>query len=258
MRQTRAFIEGNEPLLPGTGILWLRAPDVARAAAPGQFLLARCSDGYDPLLRRPLSVHRIKPGTGAEGSIAVLYSQSGAGTAYLRTRRPGDELDIIGPLGKGFTVHRSSRNLLLVGSGWGLSPLVALADQQTAAGRNVVLLAGAATAAQLYPPALLAPEVELAVATEDGSAGRRGTVLDLVEEYWSWADESYACGSAAMYGSLAALTAGMWPRKPVQVLAEMPMACGVGACYACTMETRKGPRLACKDGPRVLLSDLVF
>ncbi|MEK7217141.1 MAG: dihydroorotate dehydrogenase electron transfer subunit, partial [Chloroflexota bacterium] len=68
MRQTRAFIEGNEPLLPGTGILWLRAPDVARAAAPGQFLLARCSDGYDPLLRRPLSVHRIKPGTGAEGS----------------------------------------------------------------------------------------------------------------------------------------------------------------------------------------------
>ena len=256
MQQLRAIIESNEPLLPGTGILWLRAPDVARAAVPGQFLLARCGDGYDPLLRRPLSIHRIKPGAGAEGSIAVLYSQSGAGTAYLRSRRPGDELDIIGPLGKGFTVHRSSRNLLLLGSGWGLAPLIALADRETAAGRNVVLLAGAASASQLYPPARLPPEVELAVATEDGSAGRKGAVVDLAEEYWAWADEVYACGSTAMYGNLALRTAGLWPRKPVQVLAEMPMACGVGACYACTIETRKGPRLACKDGPRVLLADL--
>lgn len=255
MHQVRATIESNDALLPGASILWLRAPDVARDAAPGQFLLARCGDGYDPLLRRPLSIHRIQPGPG-RGRIAVLYSQSGAGTAYLRSRRPGDELDIIAPLGRGFAVHRSSRNLLLLGSGWGLSPLIALAERETAAGRNVTLLAGAPNAGQLYPPALLPPEVELAVATGDGSAGRQGDVLDLVEEYWPWADEVYACGSPSMYVSLAQRTGGLWPRKPVQVLAEMPMACGVGACYACTIDTRKGPRLACKDGPRMALSDL--
>lgn len=259
MQQTAAPVISNGPLLPGQGLLWLDAPQVAREAQPGQFLLARCSEGYDPLLRRPLSIHRIvQPAPDRAGAIAVLYSLHGAGTAYLKQRRAGDLVDVVAPLGRGFAVHRTSRNLLLLGSGWGLSPLVALAEQQVAAGRNVTLVAGAPSAAQVYPLDLLPPEVEVAVTTEDGTSGRCGRPVDVVEDYWSWADEIYACASMAGYAVLAGRVSGLWPKKPVQILAEVAMACGVGACYACSVETRRGLRLACSDGPRMLLSDLAL
>ena len=259
MKQTLAEIESNQPIMEGMNLMWLRTPDVARAAAPGQFLMARCSDGFEPLLRRPLSVHRIRLGhRGTPAGIAILYSIHGPGTAYLQTRVPGDALDLIGPLGRGYSVHRASRNLLLIGSGWGVSPLVGLAELQTAYGASVTLLAGAPRAALLFPPALLPPEVELVTATDDGSAGHQGPITDRAPEYWAWADEIYACGGSALYSALAGHAAAQWPKKRVQVLAEMPMACGLGACYSCTIDTRRGPKLSCKDGPRIYLDELLL
>ncbi len=260
MRQFLAEVASNQPIMDGVNLMWLKAPDVAREGQPGQFLMVRCGEGYDPLLRRALSIHRMGliPGTGNERGFALLYSIAGQGTAYLRSRRPGDALDIIAPLGHGFSVHRDSRQLLLLGSGWGVSPLVALAEQQVARGRSVTLLMGAARASQLYPSQLLPPEVELQVATDDGSAGHHGSVADLAGGYWGWCDEVFACGPAALYKALAESSAGQWPRKRVQVLAEQAMACGVGACYACAVTTRRGYRLACVDGPRFDLTQLVF
>lgn len=260
MKHLLAEVRSNREVMPGVNLMWLQAPGIAQEAQPGQFVLVRCGEGYEPLLRRALSIHRIGAPSAAspERGCALLYGIHGSGTGYLRRLGPGDTLDVLGPLGRGFTVHAGSRNLLLVAGGWGTSPLVALIEQQVVQGRAVTLLAGAAHAALLYPPALLPPEAEVVTATEDGSAGHKGRVVDLVGEYWSWADEVFACGPGAMYPALGNVTESLWPRKPVQVLVEMAMACGVGACYACTIETKRGPKLACRDGPRFYLKDLLF
>ena len=258
MDQLLATVISNERVMGGVNLMWLRSPALAAQAQPGQFLLVRCGPGFDPLLRRALSVHRVRRGGREEVGCALLYDVHGSGTERLAALREGDLVDIIGPLGRGFSVRRTSKNLLLFGVSWGVSPLVALAAQQAGQGRSVTLIMGGPTASALYPSELFPQELELVVATEDGSAGQKGTVTDLASEYWSWADEVYACGPLSMYAELSAATASLWPRKAVQVLAEMPVACGVGACCACTIVTRRGARLSCRDGPRFYLNDLVL
>jgi len=260
VRQTQAEVALNSQAMEGVNLMWLKGPDIAREAQPGQFVLVRCSDGFDPLLRRALSLHRLGPipGTNGDKGFALLYGLHGSGTGYLRARRSGDTLDVIAPLGKGFSVRRDSRNLLLIGGGWGVAPMVALAEQQVARGKSVTLISGAARASLQFPVNLLPPEVEVVGVTVDGSAGHKGMVTDVLPDYWQWADEVYACGPMPMYAGIAELVPKLWPSKRVQVLAEMGMACGVGACYACTLITRRGPKLACVDGPRFYLSDLIL
>ena len=260
MRQALATVLSNTQVMDGVYLMWFGAPEIAQEAHPGQFCMVRCGQGFDPLLRRPLSIHRIgapHPGSSERGC-ALLYGVYGAAMEYLRRMASGDTVDIIGPLGRGFAVSRSSRNLLLIAGAWGVAPLVALAEEQVKKGRAVTLLAGASTARQIYPDALLPPEVELVTATDDGSSGHRGPIAELVKDYWSWADEIYASTPTFMYPALAGAVESLWPRKPVQVLAEMPMACGVGACYACVLETKRGPKRSCRDGPRFYLHDLVL
>lgn len=260
MRQVNAEVVSNGPAMEGVNLMWLKGPEIAREAQPGQFVLVRCSDGFDPLLRRALSLHRLGtiPGANGEKGFALLYGLHGSGTSYLRSRRIGDTLDVMAPLGRGFSVRRDSRNLLLIGGGWGVAPMVALAEQQVAKGKSVTLISGAARASLQFPVQLLPPEVEVVAATVDGSAGYKGLVTDVLVDYWEWADEVYACGPMPMYGGIAEAVAKLWPAKRVQVLVEMGMACGVGACYACTLVTKRGAKLACLDGPKFYLNDLIL
>lgn len=249
--------------MPGVFRLWLAAPTLAAAARPGQFAMLRVADGLDPLLRRPLSVHRVggrrldSASDGRPSEVAFLYEVRGRGTALLSQRQPGETVDVIGPLGRGFAVQRGAQNLLLVGGGIGVAPLVMLAEAALRRGRSVTLLLGAATAARLYPEALLPPEVELAIATEDGSAGRQGLVTDLLPDYADWADQVFACGPEGMYFGMARRVPDLARRKSVQVLLEARMGCGMGVCLGCAVETRRGYRLCCRDGPRFELRDLV-
>lgn len=260
MRQVLAEVVSNGPAMEGVNLMWLKGPEIAAEAVPGQFVLVRCADGYDPLLRRALSIHRMGPIPNANGTrgFALLYGLHGPGTSHLRAKRPGDALDLIAPLGRGFSVRNDSRNLLLIGGGWGVAPMVALAEQQVARGKSVTLISGAARASLQFPVTLLPPEVEVVVTTADGSAGHKGLVTDVLPEYWEWADEVFACGPMVMYGGIQDAVVKLWPSTRVQVLAEMGMACGVGACYACTIITKRGAKLACVDGPRFYLSDLIF
>ncbi len=255
MNLVDAGVVSNQPAFPGANLMWLHSTELAQTAQPGQFVMLRCSYTWDPLLRRALSIHRIQPQT---GDVALLYGGGGAGTEFLRRRLAGDTVNVLGPLGNGYTTHPATRNLLLIGVSWGLSPLIALAEQAVNADRAVTLLAGAPTAAQVVPGELVPPQVELVVATEDGSLGAKGLVTELAGQYWGWADQVYACGPMAFYKGLSEATARLWPRKTVQVLADMPMACGVGACFGCTLETRRGLVVTCREGPAVLLHDLLF
>ncbi|MGC8873490.1 MAG: dihydroorotate dehydrogenase electron transfer subunit [Chloroflexia bacterium] len=259
-----AVLREKHLVMPATFLLRLDAPGLARTGRPGQFVMARCAEegSTDPLLRRPLALHRFHR---EEGVVELLVRVVGRGTAWLAARAPGETLDLLGPLGRGFSLPTRARNVLLVAGGIGIAPLIAMADEALARGCAVVLALGARTAAELYPPALLPPEVELHLATEDGSAGRKATVVELLEDpemgLLLWADQLMACGPRPMLiGLAAAVRAGRlrWRAGFAQVSLEERMACGVGACLGCVVPTRQGYRRVCHDGPVFDLKELVL
>jgi len=190
------------------------------------------------------------------GALALLFSVVGRGTNWLAQRKEGEAIDLLGPLGNGFEIAPPSRNLLLVAGGLGIAPLAFLAQRGVAAGYSVALLLGAPTKAQLYPAHLIPPQANLLLATEDGSAGRKGMVTDLWADLAPEADQIFACGPVSMYRYMA--SQGVLEAKSVQVSLEVRMGCGFGACYGCAIETRSGLRLVCKDGPIFELKDVIW
>lgn len=237
-------------------VLWMTRPDELRGAVPGQFLMTYIGEHRDPLLGRPLSFHRMRDG--ADGpQFAVLFDVAGRGTDWLARRAPGDEVRVVGPLGRGFEPRARVQRMLLVGGGIGSAPLIWLAEQLVAAGREVTLLLGGRSQSQIFPPHLLPPDIEVVVATEDGSLGERGRVTAPFERLLSWCDQSFACGPNAMFEALHDVLRRSELRTPVQALLEERMACGMGICYGCALFPRRGGvRLTCVDGPMFDLRDL--
>ena len=277
MKQALCSISSNTEVMPGVHLMRIEAPDIAAMAQPGQFITVRCGDFT---LRRPFSVHQSSPLTGedsGEGQIAILFKVTGEGTLWLSQRKAGQKIDILGPLGKGFAIAPRSEKLLLVAGGIGLAPLVFLI-QQTSAQHQITLIHGARTAAQLcydgyQPPAIGHQTVQFVPVTEDGSAGQKGKATDVLPDYLDWANQVYACGPVDMYKAMA-LTLNSSPlkgedkgedEKPIslklkqcQVSLEVRMGCGFGACYCCTINTKKGLRHVCRDGPVFELDDIIW
>ena len=250
IRQFYAPVLSNTEVMPGVYLLWLEASQIAGFARPGQFLMVRCGKGHDPLLRRPLSIHRL-----AGEKLALLFAVVGRGTQWLSQRREGDAIDIVGPLGNGFTISQRARNLLLVAGGIGIAPLVALAEEAIAASHRVTLLLGGETSTQIYPTSLLPPQVKLVTSTIDGSSGRKGMVTELLPDFTNLADQIFACGPLPMYQTLGAMS---HTRKPIQVSLEARMGCGLGACFGCAIRTKRGIKLVCRDGPIFELRDVIW
>jgi dihydroorotate dehydrogenase electron transfer subunit len=244
MSQSYATVVGNEEIMPLTHVLTLQAPDLAKAAAPGQFLHIRCGHERDPLLRRPMSIYRT------EGDRVQLMVRSvGRGSAWLVDREIGDELDFLGPQGKAFRLDARAKNLLLVGGGYGVAPLVGLAERALKQGKSITLAVGAATASLVFPSRLLPAQVEYVVATDDGSAGSKGFVTEAIPSWLTWADMVYACGPIRMMAALAGGMRKLNPRLRGQVAMEERMGCSMGVCMGCVVETSKGPLRVCTDGP---------
>ncbi len=242
MRLFTALVTGNEEIMPNTHVITLDAGANARTATPGRFLHIRCGDAT--LLRRPMSIYRAEDDT-----IELMVRKVGPGSGWITRRQPGDDLDCLGPLGHGFHLERNTRNLLMVGGGYGVAPLVGLAEQAIARGMNVTLAVGAATAAFVFPPRLLHDAVEYLVATDDGTAGHAGYVTELVPERLGWAEAVYACGPVPMMRALAGIMRAQAPTKPGQIAMEERMGCAMGVCLGCCVETTRGPLRTCTEGP---------
>jgi dihydroorotate dehydrogenase electron transfer subunit len=168
--------------------------------------------------------------------------------------------------------------LLLVAGGIGIAPLVLLA-QHASSHHQITLIHGASTAAQLYPSAMpkigpssagkkqnkLSPlpnGVQFIPVTEDGSMGQKGMATDILPDFLGWADQVYACGPLEMYAAMAEMS---WQvkqsnlkLKKCQVSLEVRMGCGFGACYGCTINTKKGLKQVCRDGPVFELDDIIW
>ena len=250
---SQAPVISNHEVMPEVYLMWLECPRIAQAARPGQFVMVHC--GQENLLRRPLAIHRTN---GDKTGLALMFAVVGKGTSWLSRCQPGDVLDLLGPLGNGFSIDPVAYNLLLVAGGIGIAPLSFLAQEATASNCSVALLPGAKTSTQLCPSHLLPKGVKCFTATEDGSAGTRGMITDLLPKYLSWADQVFACGPGAMYRTIASQNRKLFRPKQVQVSLEVRMACGLGMCYGCTVKTKQGLKQVCQDGPVFNLDDIVW
>lgn len=259
---------------PGLYELEFLAPQIAAVAAPGQFVHTKVrpvrntrqkqpSAQDQPLLRRPFSISGIDSNVG--GSITLLYKVRGAGTLLLTDVRPGDRLDVMGPLGKGFTLPESQArsHSLLIGGGLGIAPLVFLAHTLAHADQRVTVFYGANTACEMQSALrrLQSPDagsIRVFTTTLDGSAGLTGIVTDLLtaEPTAPTLDDIdfiYACGPEPMMAAVERFAIAR--RIPGEVSLETALACGVGACLGCARRLRAdagaGPVYAkvCKDGP---------
>lgn len=245
MKQIFAPLVAHAAIADGVRHIQVKAPQITSEAQPGQFVTVRC--GNDVLLRRPLSIHQIDGDT-----LGLLFAVVGQGTEWLANLVEGDVLDILGPIGNGFSVSRNSENLLLIAGGIGIAPLPFLAQRAVADERNIRMVIGAKTADHLFP---ITPEIPVKQVTEDGSAGKKGVITDFLPDIVDWADEVFACGPIPMYRSMIR-QASIYRDKPVQILLEQVMACGIGACRGCAVPTRQGMKMVCQDGPVFDLRDI--
>ncbi len=250
MKQIKAKITSALEVMPETYLLWLEAPEIAAAAAPGQFVMVNC--GGDTVVPRPFSVHRVD-----SDSLALLFSVVGKGTRRLSQRQKGESLDIFGPLGNGFHIEPDAKNILLVAGGMGIAPLCFLVDVAAVQGKKATIIAGARSADCLLPISvsqkafdmgMLPGSINVVNATDDGSEGFKGPATDLIPAYIEGVDQVFACGPVEMYRAMAA-SYHNYNNIPVQVSLEIMMACGMGVCYGCTIKTKSGLKQVCKDGP---------
>ncbi len=250
MIQSKAIVDSNTELMPGTFLLYLNAPEICAKARPGQFIMADC--GEDFTLRRPVSIHNCDN----NGRLEILFRACGGGTDSLSKKTPGDTIDILGPQGNGYSLHPKSKNILLIAGGIGVAPILFLANHCIARKKQVTLLMGAATSNQLYAASSISYGAKVVAATDDGSAGYKGLVTDLVKDYVIDADQVFACGPVPMYITLAGILKSAKPRGDCQVSVETRMGCGFGICYGCTIKTKKGIKQVCIDGPVFNIEDI--
>ena len=214
------------------------------AVAPGQFVEVKVDGEPDVMLRRPISVHDVDPDA---GTLSLLIQVVGKGTRRLAALQPGDRLNIVYPLGHGFSVDMPAGNrALLVGGGAGIAPLYYLSKALKAKGVDCTILLGGRTADLIPVRDEFRPYGSLCLATDDGSLGHKGLVTShpaFAENY----DIIYTCGPTPMMKAVARSAAERNIRCEVSL--ENMMACGVGACLCCVTDTDQGHRCVCKDGP---------
>jgi dihydroorotate dehydrogenase electron transfer subunit len=243
---------------------------------PGQFAFVRVPRTPGLLLPAvPIAgFDRVK------GTISLLLRAGGTVGADLPRLRVGDTALLEGPLGRGFEIDARSRYLLVVTDDEGLPRVRSLVDEAVATGRQVTVLAGARSVAEVYPSSLLPDEAEYVVATEDGSLGYHGSVATVVTDYEAWADQCFTAGRPDLLAQLAALAGGRAGRMGVaqlgrrrgrrpeatgaavrrrawlQVALPLQAGCALGICLGCVTSGTDGPQRICREGPAFAASEL--
>ena len=236
-RQVGAYVE-----------LTLAAPEIAGRSAPGQFVAFAVGGPLSAaLLRRSIAI----AGAG-DGRVSVVVAPHGVGSTWLTGLRPGETVDVVGPLGRPFPLPPRGVPALLVGGGYGAAALVGLAAALRNAGSPVLAVCGAATADRLSSVEELSAFGEVVVTTDDGSAGQQGWVTDAVGQVLGQVGAVYACGPMGMLRAVAeaATAAGL----PSYVAVEEAMACGIGVCMTCVLpvvgvDGRTRFSRSCTEGP---------
>ncbi len=231
-------------------VLALQSPEIARTARPGQFVNVGLEPESSHLLRRPFSIYRVHPD---DDLVEIAFDVVGPGTRWIAARRSCTNVDVVGPLGTGFTPLSTQGTVVMVGGGYGSSALFQLGHELHAEGRRTVLITGAATARRVFGTTEARDCFdETIVATEDGSAGVRGLVTDALQALLGKETPAavYACGPMPMLAAVAQMSTSV---PTCEVAAEEFMACGVGVCWTCVVPVRTGEGVkhvrCCTEGP---------
>jgi dihydroorotate dehydrogenase electron transfer subunit len=253
-----AEILSNTRLAPDYNVVTFRAPQIAEAAAPGQFVMVRCAHGLDPMLRRPFSIfEHVRDDIGRIVGVSILNKRVGVGTARLYDVMPGERLSILGPLGRPFVPVSPPHEAWMVAGGVGLAPFASLAEALAKQGTPSTLFYGGRSSRDIYYEDFFARQgTRLIVATEDGSRGEMGRVTaplqrELAARTGGASLTIYACGPTPMMRAVADVGASRDVR--VFVSLEPVMGCGMGGCYSCVVPTKHGGGShfvrSCIDGP---------
>lgn len=245
-RYFRAKITENRPLNENHYLLALSAPDSIIEPAPGQFYMLQVSEGYDPLLKRAFSLFRR---TGK--NLQFLYRIKGRGTNLLKSMKEGTTIDLMGPLGNGYPMPSGNQIPLIIAGGIGIASVFSLAEKLS---RNAFLFYGAKIERELFmTDELKGLYRELVICTDDGSCGMRGSVVDVLDQFFRKKAAGvmkpviYSCGPYPMLREIAARAAAQSVKAYVSL--EENMACGIGACLGCVVRSKQGYKRVCKDGP---------
>lgn len=256
--QENATVTRIEQLSDSNYRITARAPQIAGAARPGQFVMVRTGATKDPLLRRPFSIHQ----TSAEGGVQLYFKVVGRGTDILAHVKEGEDISIFGPLGKGFRISAGAP-AVLIGGGLGIAPLLFLAKEisrQKKQAQEDIIILGGRSQEEVEP--LLADfqqfGFQLLPATDDGSLGYHGFVTEVFESLKLVLDSTvYACGPEPMMAGVHEICKKR--KLACQVSVESVMACGMGACLGCSRPARNGTYThVCCNGPVYKAEELIW
>jgi len=242
MRNIHVKVVSNQEIAPLCFRMVLSGPFENFHLQPGQFIMLRIGNGYDPLLRRPFAAYTVKTLKGI--SLEIFYAVVGHGTRIMSRIRPDAELELLGPLGNGFRIPDRTTGALIVAGGMGIVPLRALIykllDTQI---HSIHLFMGSKSASHLlFHKEFQDNEILLHVSTEDGSNGHHGLITELfshfLENHPLKKDNNvcFTCGPSSMLQTVASIASRY--RLPCQVSLESRMACGIGACLGCAVKLR--------------------
>lgn len=218
---------------------------------PGQFAELRVDETPSVMLRRPISIHYVDV---SRNEIGFLVQVVGDGTRWMANLSAGEKMNVLLPLGNGFTIpDNAAAKLLLVGGGVGCAPLYALAMELKRLGRDFNMLIGARSEKDLYRREAYEALGRVEYTTEDGSLGERGYVTNhsLLNNKF---DYIYTCGPKPMMIAVAKYARNK--NIPCEASLENKMACGLGACLCCVEDTTDGHRCVCTDGPVFSIDEL--
>jgi dihydroorotate dehydrogenase electron transfer subunit len=256
MIDSGAEIQFNRQVTHDTWTMGFKVPELAAAIRPGQFVMVRVRSALEPLLRRPFSVCGVE-----KDLVKVVYRVVGKGTAIMAAARPGENLQILGPLGKPFVVPEEKRLPVLVAGGIGIAPLFFLAESLRT--RELEFMMGFRSAGDIIRlEGARSPSHNWSIATDDGTGGHAGFVTDLLlltlGKKQGLALSLFACGPKPMLKKVAetATKHGV----PCQVSLESVMACGFGVCQGCAVKAFPGEsrsyHYVCQEGPIFPVQDV--
>lgn len=246
MIQAYCPVQSVDEVADNVFVLTFLSPEISKHVQAGQFVNIKADEGTEPLLRRPFSVYRI-----VDERVEIIFNVVGKGSAALRKRKSGEWIDVLGPLGVPFSLSgKDFDTAVVVGGGLGVAPLPISTQALLENKKSVVTFLGARSAKQLVETHL----VNVQIATDDGSKGHHGNVVELVrtkyEMFKSLRPKIFACGPTKMLHTVAMFA--IERAIPCEVSLEGPMACGFGICQGCPVELVDGGKkygLMCKDGP---------
>ena len=234
--------------------LKIHSPSVSKKALPGNFCHLRVNESYYPLLRRAFSIHQVEK---EKNNFELLFKVVGPGTQTLSEKKPGEKIDLLGPLGNSFSLPAKDENAVVLAGGMGIAPLFYLINSLLTRKFNpekITLFFGVKRKDEyLLINEIVSTGIKFHLATEDGSSGYRGMITELfIQELRSRRFKAkrtkfYACGPNPMLQKVSEISRKF--KLDCQVSLENHMPCGIGACMGCVVKTSEGYKRVCKDGP---------